>query len=46
MIKYYVYNEISEVSSEAFHTMKEAEKELEENSIRYGEDAGILEVDD
>jgi hypothetical protein len=47
MIKYYVYNEKSEVSSEAFLTREEAEKELrEETQHLYGDDANIVEVDD
>lgn len=46
MIKYYVYNEVSEISSEAFNTREEAEKELERNSLSYGEEAEIVEVDD
>lgn len=47
MIKYYVYNPISEISSEAFSTREEAEKELmEENQHQYGEGAEVVEVDD
>lgn len=47
MKKYYVYNEINEVSSEAFATREEAEKELiEEKQHQYGEGAEVVEVDD
>ena len=44
MIKYCVYNEHSELSSELFDTREEAQKELD--TLRYGLDAVIIEVDD
>lgn len=46
MTKFFVYDKKSEVSSEAFETREEAEKELTDNYMRYGLDAEIVEVDD
>lgn len=46
MIKYFVYDEESEISSVTFNTREEAEKELEENYMRYSLNAQIIEVDD
>lgn len=47
MTKYYVYDECSEISSEAFETREEAEKELqEENQHSYSTEAKVVEVED
>ena len=47
MIKYYVFDEESEIWSEAFDTREDAENELlEQNQHCYSLDAEVIEVDE
>ena len=45
MKKYFVYNEVSCISSHGFNTRVEAEQEYANHQTRYGSAAKIVEVD-
>lgn len=46
MIKFYVVNEATEIWSDGFNTKDEAEAEKDNNLMRYGDEAIILEVNE
>lgn len=46
MIKFYVVNEATEIWSDGFNTKAEAETEKDNNLMRYGVEAIILEVNE